>query len=147
MFENKNCVKLSGVNTQLINNYSNEKANGANTGRRRLMKRTQLEAENTDKNFLKREVVDPVWLINEYKPQIISIEEAMKNHIEMAHTDILNNPQGYVSVRLFLDMTTKKKAKFMDNIKGAVYFPNTFKEGIQKEVVAICKVKIYMIES
>lgn len=92
-----------------------------------------------DKNFLKREQVDPVWLINEYKPQLISIEEALNNHIEMAQPDMLDNFQGFVSVRLFLDMTTKKKAKFMDNIKGAVYFPNTFKEGIQKEVVAICK--------
>ncbi len=104
------------------------------------MKRSQLEVENTDKNFLKREVVDPVWLMNEYKPQLISIEEAMMNHIEMAQPDLFDNLQGYVSVRLFLDMTTKKKAKFMDNIKGAVYFPHTFKEGIQKEVVAICKV-------
>ena len=58
----------------------------------------------------------------------------------MAQPEMLNNPNGYVSVRLFLDMTTKKKAKFMDEFKGAVYYPNTFKEGIQKEVIAICKV-------
>ena len=28
----------------------------------------------------------------------------------------------------------------MESFKGAVYYPNTFKEGIQKEVIAICKV-------
>ena len=28
----------------------------------------------------------------------------------------------------------------MEDFKGAVYYPNTFKEGIQKEVIAICKV-------
>ena len=85
-------------------------------------------------------MVDPVWLFSEYKPQVIAIEEAIKNHIEMARTDMLNNPNGYLSVRMFLDMSTKKKAKFMEDFKGAVYYPNTFKEGIQKEVIAICKV-------
>lgn len=98
-----------------------------------------MAVENLDKNFLKREVVDPVWLFAEYKPQVLQIEEAIKNHIEMAQSDMLNNQSGFLSVRLFLDMTTKKKAKFMEDFAGAVYYPNTFKEGIQKEVIAVCK--------
>lgn len=32
----------------------------------------------------------------------------------------------------------------MDNIKGVVYFPHYFQDGIQKEVVAICKVTSYI---
>lgn len=135
--ENKNVVKLAGLNSQLINNYSKQKT-VKSKGPRRMLGR-KLAEENLDKNFLKREIVDPVWLFNEYKPQLFPIEEAMKFHIDMAQPEMLNNPNGYVSVRLFLDMTTKKKAKFMDEFKGAVYYPNTFKEGIQKEVIAICK--------
>lgn len=135
--ENKNVIKLAGLNSQFVNNYSKKK-NTKSKGLRRMFGR-KLEEENLDKNFLKREIVDPVWLFSEYKPQLFSIEEAMKFHIDFAQPDMLNNLQGYVSARLFLDMTTKKKAKFMDDFKGAVYYPNTFKEGIQKEVVAICK--------
>ena len=29
----------------------------------------------------------------------------------------------------------------MDNIKGSVFFPHFFKDGIKKEVIAICKVR------
>merc|ERR1712127_258346 len=106
------------------------------TKRRPKQKTTEIIM---DKNFLAREVVDPVWLMKEYKPQKYDIKEALKFHIEMAQIDLLNNPDGYVSVKLDLDMSTKKKAKFMENFKGAVYYPNSFKDGIQKEVVAICK--------
>lgn len=138
---NKNVPKIMGLNSQIINNYSKQKQSGKDGkgSRKLLLKRKQIIEENFDKNFLKREVVDPVWLMNEYKPQVIQIEQAFKNHIEMAQSDILNNSGGYVTVRLFLDMSTKKKAKFMDDFKGAVYYPNSFKDGIQKEVVAICK--------
>lgn len=139
LFENKNVAnKLAvGLTGQHVNHYSKPKVRSDD--RRMMMRRRQLTVENMDKNFLKREVVDPVWLFAEYKPQVLQIEEAIKNHIEMAQTDILNNPSGFLSVRLFLDMTTKKKAKFMEDFSGAVYYPNTFKEGIQKEVIAICK--------
>jgi hypothetical protein len=97
-----------------------------------------------DKMFLQRQIVDPVWLMKEYKPQLYNIEEAIGFHIDMAHGDILNSLDSYLHVRLALDMTTKKKGKFMDNIKGSVCFPNYFKEGIQKEVIAICKVNCNM---
>jgi len=129
--EKKNIIQAASVNYVITNNY-------AKMATKRRPKQKTIEII-MDKNFLAREVVDPVWLMKEYKPQKYDIKEALKFHIEMAQTDLLNNPDGYVSVKLDLDMSTKKKAKFMESFKGAVYYPNTFKEGIQKEVIAICK--------
>jgi len=77
--------------------------------------------------------------MKEYKPQVLKIEDAIKYHIEMAQESMLNNMDGYLHARIILDMTTKKKAKFLDNIKGAISFPNHFEDGIPKEVIAICK--------
>lgn len=34
----------------------------------------------------------------------------------------------------------------MDNIKGAICFPNHFEDGIAKEVIAICKVSITLFD-
>jgi len=136
----------------LVNSYSSFKTQNkksankvpheAKTSAKWVTSRRQnvvLEKVNTDKHFIQREIVDPVWLMREYKPQVFKVKEAISFHVEMAQEAMLNNMDGFLHVRLGLDMTTKKKAKFMDNIKGAVCFPNFFKEGIQKEVIAICK--------
>ena len=32
------------------------------------------------------------------------------------------------------------KTKFMENIKGSVYYPHFYADGIVKEIIAICKV-------
>jgi len=77
--------------------------------------------------------------MKEYKPQVISIEEAIKCHLELAQESMLNNMNGFMFARFILDMNTKKKAKFMDNIKGSICFPNHFEDGLTKEVIAICK--------
>ena len=92
-----------------------------------------------DKNFIQRQIVDPVWLMNEYKPQLLKIEDAINNHIELAQETMFNNMNGFLHARLILDMTTKKKAKFLENIKGSILYPHFFNDGIPKEVIAICK--------
>lgn len=87
------------------------------------------------------EIVDPVWLMNENKGKLYTIEEAINYHKEIARPEIFNNTEGFIFTRLTLDMTTKKKLKFMDNIKSHVSYPNHFvSDSINKEVVAICKV-------
>ncbi|RNA33404.1 39S ribosomal mitochondrial [Brachionus plicatilis] len=95
--------------------------------------------ETTDKLVAQRQIVDPVWLMNEYKIQNFNIEDAINFHKELARPDMLNNIEGYLSVRFLLDMTTKKKTKFMDNFKGTIYYPHFFADGFKKEIVAICK--------
>ena len=62
-----------------------------------------------NKNFIKREIVDPVWLMKEYSPKILKIEDAIQNHIELAQVDMFNNMDGFLTARLLLDMTSKKK--------------------------------------
>lgn len=68
-----------------------------------------IEDVKLDKNFLQRKIVDPVWLMKEYKPQVISIEEAIKCHLELAQESMLNNMNGFMFARFILDMNTKKK--------------------------------------
>jgi large subunit ribosomal protein L1 len=104
-----------------------------------LLIREFVDDNLVDKKLEGREVVDPVWLFKEYKPKIYQIEEAIEFHKELARPEMLNNMEGFLHVRLILDMNTKKKTKFLDNVKGAVFYPNFFKDGYQKEVVAICK--------
>jgi hypothetical protein len=109
--------------------------------------------------------------MKEYKPQMIQIEDAIRFHLELAHESMFNNMNGFMFARLILDMTTKKKvfdfkyisifktlnrqffqiiffwkAKFMDNIKGFICFPNHFEDGIAKEVIAICKVILILLK-
>ena len=59
----------------------------------------------------KRQIVDPVWLVKEYKAQIYSIEDAINFHKELARPEMFNNLDGFLQTRLTLDMTTKKKVK------------------------------------
>jgi ribosomal protein L1 len=100
---------------------------------------TFVEDDSQDKLYAERKIVDSVWLMNEYKQQELPIETAIKYHMELAQPRILNNMDGFLHVRMLLDMKSKKKGKFLDNIKGSVYLPHYFKDGIQKEVIAICK--------
>ena len=63
-----------------------------------------------DKKLEGREIVDPVWLFTEYKPKVYEIEEAIAFHKELAQPEMLNNLNGFLQVRLLLDMSTKKKS-------------------------------------
>ena len=78
---------------------------------RSLVSRAKIEDEKMDKLFALREVVDPVWLMKEYKPQVYPIEDAVRFHLELAQTNMLNNLDGFLHARLVLDMTTKKKVR------------------------------------
>jgi ribosomal protein L1 len=85
--------------------------------------------------------------LNEYEPQVISIEKAIEYHRELAKEDMLDNMNGFLHVKMVLDMKSKKKGKFMENIKGSVYYPHFFQDGIKKEVIAICKNENEIAES
>lgn len=65
--------------------------------------------EITDKMVLEREIVDPVWLMSEYKPKVFSIEEAIGFHKELARPEMFNNQDGFLNARIHLSMTTRKK--------------------------------------
>lgn len=69
--------------------------------------------EVEDKLFLERKIVDPVWLMNEYKVQTFQIEEAIAFHKELAKPEMFNNMDGFLNVRLLLDFTTKKKVFYL----------------------------------
>lgn len=50
--------------------------------------------------------------MSEYKTKIFKLEDAIQFHKEMAQPAMLNNLDGFLHVRLVLDMTTKKKVFF-----------------------------------
>lgn len=89
--------------------------------------------------FRSRKVVDYVWIAKEYPPQVYSAEEAIKFHLDLAQEAMLNNMNGFISAKLILDMSTRKKGKFMDSASGLVKYPYQFDDGLKKEVIAICK--------
>jgi ribosomal protein L1 len=89
--------------------------------------------------FLSRKVVDYVWIAKEYPPQVYSAEEAIKFHMDLAQEPMLNNMNGFISAKLILDMSTRKKGKFMESVRGLVKYPYQFDDGLKKEVIAICR--------
>ena len=62
-----------------------------------------------DKVANERQVVDPVWLMKEYKIKVYSIEDAINFHKEIARPEIFDNSAGWLQVRFTLDMRTTKK--------------------------------------
>ncbi|CAF0986044.1 unnamed protein product [Didymodactylos carnosus] len=92
-----------------------------------------------DEDFAKRKPVDRVWLVNEYPTQYWPVETAIKWHAEMAQPAMLNSMDSFVWAKLRLDMTTSKKTKFLDNIRGLVTFPNYFDDRPKKNVVLFCR--------
>ncbi len=62
-----------------------------------------------DKLFETREIVDPVWMMDEYKMQTFQLEEAIQFHMELADVQMLNNMDGIIGAKFELNMATKKK--------------------------------------
>ncbi|CAF4752651.1 unnamed protein product, partial [Rotaria magnacalcarata] len=46
----------------------------------------------------------------------------------MVQPKILNSMDSFVWARLKLDMTTPKKTKFVENVRGLVTFPHYFED-------------------
>ena len=76
-----------------------------------IWNRMTIEEEVTDKLILQREIVDPVWLMKEYRTQTYSLEDAIQYHKEIARPELFNNENGFLCARIMLDMTTKKKVE------------------------------------
>ena len=93
-----------------------------------------------DDEFTKRKPVDKVWLVKEYPVQSWPLETVLQWHREMAQPKMLNSMDSFVWARLKLDMTTSKKTKFIENVKGLVTFPHYFEDRPRKNVVLFCRV-------
>ena len=56
------------------------------------------------KELESREIIDPVWLMTEYKPQPFKLEDVIRFHMELAQETMLNNMNGFLFARVLLDM-------------------------------------------
>ncbi|CAF2060838.1 unnamed protein product [Rotaria magnacalcarata] len=92
-----------------------------------------------DDEFAKRKPIDKVWLAKEYPVRSWPLETVLQWHREMVQPKILNSMDSFVWARLKLDMTTPKKTKFVENVRGLVTFPHYFEDRPRKNVVLFCR--------
>ncbi|KAK3801976.1 hypothetical protein RRG08_064570 [Elysia crispata] len=83
--------------------------------------------------------VDDVWIRKFYPPPRFSIEEALQRHQAFAQPAMLNNLKGLIYLDMRLDFTTKKKTKFLGNIRASVRLPNEFPYGSPPNILVFCK--------
>ncbi|CAF1505488.1 unnamed protein product [Rotaria sp. Silwood1] len=99
-----------------------------------------IEAEVVyDDEFAKRKPIDKVWLVKEYPVRSWPLETVLQWHREMVQPKMLNSMDSFVWARLKLDMTTSKKTKFVENVRGLVTFPHYFEDRPRKNVVLFCR--------
>ncbi|UJR38323.1 hypothetical protein I4U23_030993 [Adineta vaga] len=104
-----------------------------------------LEADAVyDDEFAKRKPVDKVWLVKEYPVRPWPLGQVLQWHREMAQPKMLNSMDSFLWARLKLDMTTAKKTKFIENVKGLVTFPHYFEDRPRKNVVLFCRLPEHM---
>jgi hypothetical protein len=72
------------------------------------------------KEFLQRVPLDDVWIRKYYPPQKYSFHDVLQMHRELALPEMFDNSDGTLIADLELDMSTKKKVKFLQ-LDGFVY--------------------------
>ncbi|CAF4443270.1 unnamed protein product, partial [Adineta steineri] len=97
-----------------------------------------------DDEFAKRKPIDKVWLTKEYPIRSWPLETVLQWHREMMQPKMLNSLDSFVWARLKLDMTTAKKTKFIETVKGLVTFPHYFEDRPRKNVVLFCRLPEHM---
>ncbi|XP_076460165.1 large ribosomal subunit protein uL1m-like [Babylonia areolata] len=89
--------------------------------------------------FLSRVPVDDVWIRTHYLRPRFSLEECLDRHKEFAEPCMLDNLEGFVYADMQLDMKTKKKTKFLPNVKGTLLLPYQFEQNVERKIAIICK--------
>ncbi|CAF1163624.1 unnamed protein product [Adineta ricciae] len=120
-------------------------AKPSNTWMQKKVVSRTAEAEPVyDDEFAKRKPIDKVWLVKEYPVQSWPLDTVLNWHREMVQPKILNSLDSFVWARLKLDMTTSKKTKFLESVKGLVTFPHYFEDRPRKNVVLFCRLPEHM---
>ncbi|CAE1267119.1 RP-L1 [Acanthosepion pharaonis] len=79
--------------------------------------------------FLARKPSDNIWIRSFYPQQSNTLEAAVTKHQEYADPMMLNNMDGLIYADMQLDMKTKKKTKFLANVKSTILYPHQFDSG------------------
>lgn len=79
---------------------------------------------------------DNVYFSSVYKWPCFDVLSAINNFKEVHHPTMFDNPKAVVKAYFELDLTTKKKTQFLDNISGFVEVPHLFDTG--KPIRSVC---------
>lgn len=85
------------------------------------------------------EIVDNVYIIEQYKERKLSFSDALAIIREVHHPAIYDDPNALVEAKIELDLRTKKKTKFVESFRGIISYSNEFEFGGKRKIVAICK--------
>ncbi|XP_052786883.1 39S ribosomal protein L1, mitochondrial-like isoform X2 [Mya arenaria] len=67
-----------------------------------------------------------VYLAEDYPPQAFSLAECFNMHQEAAQPTMANTPDTQIYADVTLDLTTKKKTKFIKHVRGLMEYPHQF---------------------
>lgn len=103
-------------------------------------KKVLTSIAGVEKNtILADQPVDDVWIRKFYPTPRFSIEEALSRHQAFAQPAMLNNLKGVIYLDMKLDFSTKKKTKFLGNIRASVRLPHEFPHGSPPNILVFCK--------
>ncbi|XP_046584842.1 39S ribosomal protein L1, mitochondrial-like isoform X1 [Haliotis rubra] len=90
-------------------------------------------------NWINRKPVDDVWIRARYPPHCHTLEECVQRHKEHADPSMFDNMDGLVYADLELNMSTRKKTKFMRSISSTIMLPHTFDDNVVKRCAVFSK--------
>ncbi|KAJ1529384.1 hypothetical protein ONE63_006170 [Megalurothrips usitatus] len=83
---------------------------------------------------------DNVFFSGVYKWPVYDVITAIDYCKESHHPTMFDNPTAVIKAYFELDLSTKKKTQFLENVSGVVEFPHYFETGKPiKSVCVICK--------
>ncbi|XP_014676708.1 PREDICTED: 39S ribosomal protein L1, mitochondrial-like [Priapulus caudatus] len=89
--------------------------------------------------WLARRPTDDVYLRAFYPPPRLSVPDAVARLADVNAPEMYDNMDGYLYLKLHLDMRMEKKNKFLDAFKRTVMMPNYFEVKEEKTVLVLCK--------
>ncbi|XP_027202283.2 mitochondrial ribosomal protein L1 [Dermatophagoides pteronyssinus] len=85
------------------------------------------------------EIVDNVIVMDQYKERKYPLNTVMDMIRETHQPELYGEPDALVEARIELDLRTKKKTKFVGSFTGIVSYPNLFRYGVKRKIIALCK--------
>ncbi|KAL5019280.1 hypothetical protein ScPMuIL_005002 [Solemya velum] len=109
---------------------------------KRSSKTSEMSKKSTDADhpsWVSRRPLDDIWIRMYYPTPVYSIEQTITMHQEFADPTMLDNMDGLIYADMQLDMSTKKKTKFLNDVKSTILLPHHFDDSSEKTCLVICK--------
>ncbi|ELT96464.1 hypothetical protein CAPTEDRAFT_190708 [Capitella teleta] len=106
---------------------------------KRVQELQEIIDKESDAELMARVPADDVWIRAYYPDPRLSFPDAVNQLRQFACPEMLDNMDGTIQLHLTLNVSTKKKTKFMGNFIKTMLLPHKFGKEIEKRVVAFCK--------